>query len=162
MIITYRSTRADIWRAYGHVWWQSRPMKIIQLSIFVIVFTVAHSWLEGAGVRGTQQFMTAIGAALVVFAMFVAYPQLRFKPEERALRIGPAGISTTIGSQSGEIGWSKVARITPTPDAIYIVGTGGHGFCIPNHAFASSSQRADFIALAQRLWARRGPDEAKK
>jgi len=123
-------------------------MKVIQLSIFVMAFVTAQSWLQNAGIHGGAQVVAATLIGLAVVLGFVAYPQLRFKPEERTLRIGAIGISTTIGNRSGDIAWTKVARITPTSGAVYIVGTGGNSFTVPERAFSSPAQRNEFIALA--------------
>ena len=148
MIVKYRSTRADVWRTYAHVWRHGRLLKVMQLAIFVMFFNAAYAWLQSAGLSGASRFLLAASIGLAVLLVGAAYPQLRFKPEERTLGIGPAGISTTIGKRSGTIAWAKVARITPTSDAVYVVGTSSNSFTVPDRAFSSPAQRQEFIALA--------------
>jgi YcxB-like protein len=140
-----------VWRAYAHVWRHSLPLKVIQLSIFVIAYVTAQSWLQDTSTSGPSQavFAALTGAGAVL--LFAAYPQFRFKPEERTLRIRPAGISTTIGHRSGDIPWRDIARVTSTSGAVYLVGTTGDSFRVPDTAFVDRAQREEFVTLATRF-----------
>jgi hypothetical protein len=121
---------------------------VIQLAIVAMFFVASRPWLQSAGIDGVSQVVMAAMIGLAVVLASAAYPQLRFKPEERTLEIGTAGISTTIGNRSGDVPWTKIARITPTADAVYVVGTGGNSFTVPDRAFSSPAQREEFIARA--------------
>ena len=152
MIVKYRVSRSDVWRAYWHLWRTSGRIKLIQLVIFGCVVNVMVLLQSGSDVGIAQRFGIASVTGLFVLACFVLFPQIQFKPEERRLRITPSGLSTTIGKRSGDIPWMDVDRIVAKADCVYIIGTTGNAFSVPNGAFENDAQRLEFIALATDWW----------
>jgi hypothetical protein len=148
LIVKYQSTRAEVWRAYVYAWRHSLLLKVSQLLLFAITFIAARSWLQTAGIYGASQVVAAATISIAVILAIAAYPQLRYKAEERTLAIGATGISTTIGHRSGDVPWTKIARITPTSEAVHVVGTSGNIFRVPDRAFSSPAQRDEFVARA--------------
>lgn len=147
MIIRYRIARSDLWRAY---WFPRRrvPLRLLMLVIaFVFVFDgIAFLRDPNAGLIG--RLVPAAFCFLLAIAGTPLYPLLRFKPEERTLTIGPAGISTTIGSRAGDVAWPQVAQIAAHGERVYIQGKSGNSFVIPFSAFAGDGEREQFLRLA--------------
>ena len=77
------------------------------------------------------------------------WPQIRFKPQERILSIGPEGFRTEIGKRSGEVPWRKVRRIDDDGEVVAITGSSGNAMVIPKRAFADPATRKEFIQAAQ-------------
>jgi hypothetical protein len=152
MIVQYRLSRQDVWRVYWHVWRHSWKMKLMQLFLFLLTLVSARSWLGEVPVPPWAQTLAAVAIASLVVAAMPLLPLLRFKPEERTLRIDPAGLATSIGRLSGNIAWTDIARITSERQCLYIVGRSGNSFAIPDAAFATDSHRAEFARLATTWW----------
>jgi hypothetical protein len=154
MTVRYRSTRADIWRSYAHLWRHSTQMKVVHVLTFFVVLFAVRPWLPQAGIEGPAQTLAAAAVALVAVLGFVAYPQIRFASGERTVTIGSAGVTGTLGARSVEVPWAQVTRVTPGDGAVYIVGADLNHFVVPDRAFADAAARDAFIALATRLRAK--------
>ena len=152
MVVTYNSSRSDVWRAYWYSWRHSHRMKAIQLALFGFVFLSGRSWLSSTSIDSTTRSVGALVIACLATVFLPVYPLLRFKPEKRMLSISPAGISTTIGRLSGEIPWTQVARIASVAQCTYVVGKNGNSFSIPNGAFSSEQDRTTFLRQATQWW----------
>ena len=154
MVVRYRPTRSDVWRAY----WFPRDRRALRLgrlavSAFLVFAGVAILRDQSAGLA-----WRAIQASfLFLFAVLGSplYPLLRFKSDERTLEIAPSGIATTIGRRSGQIAWRQVARIDSDGQRLYIIGKSGNSFVVPVDAFASDAERSQFVQSATR-WLREG------
>jgi hypothetical protein len=149
MTIRYRLRRSDVWRAY---WFprESRNLRLAMTAISTVLFVQAV-WMLRDGTVGVVS--RTIGAALLFLLAIVGsplFPLLRFKADERMLEIGPTGVSTTIGKQSGEIAWSQVARLASDGGRFYIIGKNGNSFVVPFEAFSNAADRDQFIELATR------------
>jgi len=85
---------------------------------------------------------------LVVFPLIVvllaAWPQIKFKPQERTLRVGPEGWSTAIGKASSSRAWSEIALVYLSDDAVEIQNTDGNAMIVPLRAFAGREQMEQF------------------
>jgi YcxB-like protein len=162
MVIKYKAARSDVWNAYWRSWRNSARLNLLRAVIFVAAFFIAWSHLTAWSLGPAGRVGGALAAAIAVMVLLPLYPMLLFKHEERTLTITPDGIVTTIGRRSGDVPWGKVSRIEPAERCIYIFGTSGNGFTIPDRAFASGSQRAEFLRQATGWWeeARRPAREA--
>ena len=152
MVIRYTADRSDLWNAYWRTWRNSTRLNVMRVLIFGLWFFVAWSQLKAWSVGPVGSVGGALAVAVAVILLLPLYPMLRFKHDERTLTITPSGIATTIGRKSGEVPWRKVARIEPGERSIYIFGKNGNSFAIPHRAFASESQRAEFLQHATESW----------
>src|SRR5262245_44486698 len=114
MTITYTSSRGDIVFAYFRTWRQSTRMKIIQIAMVALVYLVNQV--------GGGSVLKGILLAVAVLAFSFLFPQLMFKSGVRSLTISAAGISTTIGSHSGEVPWTSIHKIEDIADRIVVMG----------------------------------------
>ena len=149
MIIQYRSSRSDIWRAY----WFPPECRLLRVGMTLLsaVLGLEAFWIA----RDESIFIVPRivgGVLLFCLAVFGSpiYPLLRFKPAERTLEIGPDGISTTIGRRCGKVAWSHVARIVADSSHVYVLAKGGNSFVVPMQAFSNDAERDRFIGLATR------------
>jgi hypothetical protein len=156
MEIQYKAERSDVRQAYWRTW-RSIRMNVLRALIFGSVFIMASAQASAVASTPFGRLGVATLAAVLALVLLSVYPMLRFKPDERTLRISPEGIRTTIGARSGEIPWRKVARIEPAERCTFIVGKDGNSFTIPHRAFASEGVRAEFLQRATR-WL----DEARR
>jgi len=156
MVIRYTSTRSDVWRAYWQTWRHSPKLNVLRLFIFGWAFFVAWSQLTAFSMGPFWRLFSALALALTAMLLMAVYPLLRFKSDERALTISTSGIATRIGNLSGDVPWSKVARIVPTDECIYIQGRSGNSFAIPRRAFSTEKDREEFVRLATQWRAARG------
>jgi len=107
-------------------------------------------WLVGG--PSYQSAVAGLLAAAIATPWLPLWPLLRFKPEERWLRIDQVGIETTIGRHQGRRPWSEVASIDDTDGTIYISGRNGNAFVIPTRAFATPLERIAFLDAAMNWW----------
>jgi hypothetical protein len=152
MIIRYKANRSDVWRAYWYTWRHSTRLNVLRLVVFAWMFFVAHAWLRGAVTAPGWRVAGAGGVASVVMLLLAVYPLLRFKPNERTLSISPTGIVTAIGKQRGEIPWGRIARVALVEERLYILGKSGNAFVFPRDAFASDTERTEFLQRATQWW----------
>jgi len=152
MVIRYRLRRSDLWWTYLHVARRNRSVKLKQAALFGIGFGAPLVGAAGSEADWGIRFGAAVVTGLLAVALVPLYLLCKYKPEERRLRIGSAGMSTTIGDLSGDVSWNDVSEIADAADCIYIVGTSGNAMRVPNDAFASESERAEFLELARGWW----------
>jgi hypothetical protein len=147
LILKYRSSRPEIWRWYWRAWRRPRGLWRMHLLIFALV--VGSMLLNRSRRRPLTPTDLGLSAAigLLAVAWLPLWPMIRFKPQERVLNLNEQGASTTIGSKSGTVPWSKIASIEDSGDAISVTRTNGNAFVIPNRAFSSSDERAGCLKL---------------
>jgi hypothetical protein len=145
--VAYSSTRREIWRWYWQTWrrqlWKIHAA-ILVLTVFLLVVCVRR----GGNDTERDLIVIATGGALIL-AWFVLHPQVMYKPQRRSLLIDAAGISTTIGSRSGQRRWNEISTVSEAGDAIVIQVRNGNAFIVPNRAFMSSEQREGLLAFAK-------------
>jgi hypothetical protein len=96
MVIRYRSTRFDIWRAY---WFprDGRKLRLAMVAISVVLVVQGFSILRDENLGFAWRMIEAMFLFLLAVVGSPLYPLLRFKSDERMLEIAASGISTTIG-----------------------------------------------------------------
>jgi hypothetical protein len=107
--------------------------------IFAYALAIAEHWPPSPLVI---VYATLGSAALIGFLL--AFPQLAFKPQKRALSVDYNGVQTVIGRRSGKVPWDKVANIVDEGELLYINLKNGNAFIIPRRAFACDQERASF------------------
>jgi YcxB-like protein len=93
--------------------------------------------------------LRALYALLAVAAMeafFIGFPQLAFKPQIRTFTVTETGIETKIGRRSGSVNWSQIKSIEDSQGEILISRRNGNAFLIPERAFRTQGERADFFS----------------
>ena len=145
--IQYASTRQEVWRWFWRLWhrrlWKIHAT-ILVLTAFLMTIPLMHG---GPGSAGDAFLIAGLGILTVVW--FILHPQILFKPQVRTLTIDERGISTTIGSRSGQRRWSEISEVLDHQNAIVIQVRTGNAFIVPDRAFESSAQRAAFFTFAK-------------
>jgi hypothetical protein len=85
------------------------------------------------------------------------WPQIRFKPSVRTLKIDEKGFETVIGGRSGSRRWKDVRSVEESGGAIVITGINNNAFIVPSRAFASEPKRQEFCEAARRFHAGSNP-----
>ena len=85
---------------------------------------------------------------LLACAFMVAYPQVRYRPQDRTLTLDDAGIRGVRGETDYFVEWKKIARVEDDGDYLVITERKLNAFIVPNRAFASEADRATFRAFA--------------
>ena len=155
--LRYTSSRRDLWRWYRMMW--RGKLWRFHLLIGLLTFSGTLAWqLRFDGVRsnsvslpfGSWLIAAAVTASLLL--LMVAYPQIRFKPQQRWLRVGSDGIQTTIGRHSGSRSWREVAEVDRFDDGICIGLKNLNSYLLPATAFATAIDRGQFLATARKWW----------
>jgi len=146
--IRYALKRADVWRAYARQWRSSWKLMAAQVVIALSVFYLTLKNVAGNKPVQVHHIASAALVTCAVLAFLPLYPLIRYKSQERILTIAPEGITTTIGKLHGELSWRQIESISPEGDRIYIVGRNQNSFAVPDHAFASAEDRAEFLRLS--------------
>ena len=144
--LRYKTSRADVWRFYWRQWRQ----KLWITHAAIVALAAFLAWQNAP--KGNAGMLYAATPAILLLAGLIAYPQLRYKPQERELILDTTGIRTTIGKKSGEMTWQDVSRIDDAQGIVYIQRHNGNAFIIPKRAFASSEVRSDFIQRIRQWW----------
>ena len=147
MTLEYTIAREEISNWYWQNW-RNRFWKIhlsTFISAFVIVLVVKGAWPPG--------FVGIAEASLIaagIIGAFMYYPQLMFKSQQRTLIVSDEGIETTIGRKHGRKKWLEISKIEETPEEVIITGLNGNAFLVPQRAFHSPEERANFITTLRR------------
>jgi hypothetical protein len=140
--LRYHSSRKEVMRFY----WKQWRAKYWSLHLFAaLVITSVVSFVAGNRLALRDMPWCFAAIAVLVTAAMMLWPQVRFKPQERVLDVGPDGWSTRIGKLSGSRPWVQVAAIVPGQDTVSIVGINGNALVIPDRAFAEPGQKDAFV-----------------
>ena len=138
MELTYSTSRALVAEAYWRSLRRNPRHRLAWLAWVALAFTV------GAVTRSPRAGIVA-SAGMVGFLALA--PQLLFKPQQRVLRLGPAGLWTSIGTKTGERSWAEIVSVEREADHIIITGRNLNAFIIPVSAFPNLE--ASHAALTQ-------------
>ncbi len=154
MTIKYALTRAEIVRFF--------LLALSKSPRLLIVVLIASLWpgLVFLGTIGALSRSLTVTDARVAFectigafCFIVLWIYLRGKTDERTLSVSEPGISTAIGSLTGQVPWKKVRTVSGMGRYVLIVRSNGNAFFIPSRAFSGPDQQAEFIAECSR-WRR--------
>ena len=151
--LIYSSTRAEVWRWYWKAW--AAPHGLWRFHALIVLAFPLVLWITGSA-TGDEPRVVLRGVviwAVAAVTFMVAWPQIRFKPQPRTLRVDARGWSTVIGTRSGARTWHEVAAIDERPDAVVLVSANGNALIVPNRAFTDASERAAFLSDV-RAWHR--------
>jgi hypothetical protein len=139
--VSYAATRAEVWRGYWREWARTTGLWRLHVLIGLAVgFAVTDrgNLSDFSPERFTAVSLGATAASVVLSSL---WPQIRFKPQTRALTLDVEGFKTTIGSRTGERSWRDVRRVEDRDGNILIVGVNGNAMIIPMRAFATEADR---------------------
>jgi len=145
--LRYASRREEIWRWYWGAWrrktWRVHALVLATIVVWVWVLAPAGASLASMG-------LSALLWSVLAMAVLVGWPQLRFKPQERTLRVDAEGLETWIAGRSGRRKWSQIRSIFEEGGAVVLETVTGNAFVVPDRAFSSPDERASFVAFAKR------------
>jgi hypothetical protein len=151
--ICYASTRAEIWRWYWKAW--ARPTGLWRYHVLISLLSAVgatilerHSTLDAG-----HSFFIFVVTMLGCVVLLPMWPQIRFKPSVRTLKIDEKGFDTVIGRRSGSRGWKDVRSVEESDGAVVITGVNNNAFIVPSRAFASEQERLEFYEAARRFHA---------
>jgi len=146
MTIQYALTRTEIAAGFFRSL-RTSPRFRITIGCYAVAFSGFELMLTGAFSRPLtlQDGATAILAALGFFLFMPAFLFLRGKTSLRTLTIAPEGLSTQIGKIQPQRPWTTIKIVAEAPEYVLIASASGNAFFIPNRAFSSSEQKAEFV-----------------
>jgi hypothetical protein len=152
MRVRYALTRAEIVRGlFLGLLRSPRLLTIILLASFWPGFL--YLFMDGALSRGLSEgdIRVALEITVAVFCFLPLWVFIRGKTAERTLAVTEDGISTRIGSLSGQVPWAKVKTVTDAGAYVLVIGTTGNAFFIPERAFSGPDHKAEFLSEIQTL-----------
>ena len=144
--LTYRSSRAEVMRFYWRIW-RSKLWRIHVFIACVAAATFVNAFEKSASIQSYAIWFC--GTLPLVVLGFAMWPQVKFKPQERKLQVGPDGWSTQIGNQSGSRPWSGVSSVEQEGDTVRILSTTGNALIVPRRAFEDTAHMHRFLEDAQ-------------
>jgi hypothetical protein len=147
LTLRYRSSRAEVWRWYWRAWLRPKGLWRYHAVIFACVAAIILGPRAQPGPLKGQDVFAALAFASAALIFLAAWPQIRFKSQERVLTLDERGVSTVIGSLSASVPWNRVVSIDVDNDTIVITGKNGNAFIVPNRAFPGDLDRAEVIRI---------------
>lgn len=151
ILVDYELRRGEIWTLYWWMW--RRGLWRTHLMAFVGVGIAAALLVYRAVPPNALGWAIVLAAASFLPALWIVYPQLRFKPQLRTLVIDESGIKTRIGSRRGSLEWRQVGVVAAVRGAVIIQRKRGNAFVVPARAFASPEAFDDFAREARQACA---------
>ena len=140
--LRYRSSRAEVWRAYWRLW-RARLWYVHAIFAVALAFGLSRTEVLRGDIYGWVT--AAFVAFILILVISVTASQLLFKSAERTLEVGPDGWSTQIGKKTGSRKWSELVPVREENGMVIIAGKSGNALLIPNRAFESEAQRKAFM-----------------
>lgn len=91
----------------------------------------------------------AIATCFIVFLSIWLF--IGAKTSKRSFTISPEGISTRTGKLQAQTPWRQIKIVTVTDQSILLARANGNAYFVPNRAFSSLEERAEF-ADKVRIW----------
>ena len=148
--LSYRSSRAEIWRWYWVAWRRPRGLWRYHLALFALAAGATLRLLGRTRTLGPGEWAIAAVVGLVAIVWMPLWPEARFKLQERRLVLDQQGLATSIGSRSGETAWRDVASIETDMDTISINLANKSAYIIPSRAFSSSDERSRCLSMIRK------------
>jgi hypothetical protein len=154
MTIEYSLTRTEIVRGYFRGLRTSpKFLSIILLYAAFLAVVILAAWgefsrpLTISNVVGDAVAFVAIAASFIL--LFSVWLFVRAKTSKRSITISPEGISTRIGKLEGETPWRQIKIVSVTEQNVLIARGNGNAYFIPNRAFSSPEEKAEFADKAR-------------
>jgi hypothetical protein len=153
MTIQYALTRAEVVAGFFRSF-RSSPRYLTFLVVCVLaLFIVVPQAGEGFSHPFTMHDAgNAVLGTLCTFLLLLPLILfIRAKTAMRSLTISPEGISTEVGSLNGRVAWPKIKIVEEKESFVLIASASGNAFYVPNRAFATAEQKAEFVTKATDL-----------
>ena len=144
--IEYALTRGEVARSFLLAIRES-PEYLRRVITLAAILAVGQACFRALSSRhfGASEILSAIIVFAVVLVLLPIALFVSAKAGRRTFTISPEGISTSIGTKSGQIPWKKVKLVKDGSTFILISGRSGNAFFIPNRAFVLPDARARFL-----------------
>src|SRR5690348_11432667 len=149
MTIEYALTRTEIVRGYFRGLRTSpKFLSIILFYAGFFAFVVLATWgafsrpLTISNVAGDAIAFVAIAACFIL--LLPAWLFVGAKTSKRSFTISPEGIATRIGILQGQTPWRQIKIASVTEQDVLIARGNGSAYFIPNRAFYSAEEKAEF------------------
>ncbi len=148
LTVRYALTREEL-RAWYKVMWL-RKLWVYHLAI-VAMSGVTFALLRIGGSEASGAVVGGIfGLALMVF--MAAWPQVRYRPEERTLTFDADGLSYVRGPQTGRMAWKQIRSVAEAPEGVIVTGHSLSAFIVPNRAFGDEARKAEAFRTISDLY----------
>lgn len=157
--LRYHVERREISDWYWWAWRQPRGLWRYWLLFLLITLGAAGLISQLAGFSRPAALVVASFAYLAGIGFFVLFPQLKYKPSERTLRVHAGGIDTVRAGCTAHRSWRDISLVTQRKGFVVLTVAGSHpywpgklwlrtqtgnAFIIPDRAFADSDVKRDF------------------
>ncbi len=149
--LEYKSRRLEVWnwywRAMRKYLWKEHLKIIVMIPILMsmVLFLMGYRW------NIYRVIVYSVYAYALISVFMLLYPQLKFKPQMRSLRVDEQGIATSVGMLSKVFTWSEIKSMEIENDFIVITRKNLNAFIIPARAFNSEGQRQDFVVFTKQM-----------
>src|SRR5581483_6777015 len=113
--LEYSSTRKEVWQWYWRLW--RKKYWYYHLLVWAYIF---YLFYKNPFLNIFEKCIYGFFSGIITILLFISFPQLMFKPQVRRLTVSENGIYTTIGKNSGSIGWDQIVGIEDQNDTIII------------------------------------------
>ena len=149
MTIEYSLTRTEVVRGYFRGLRTSpKFLSITLLYAAFLAVVILAAWGEFSRPLTIGNIVADAVAFVAIAAFFIlllsAWLFLRAKTSRRSITISPEGISTRIGELEGETPWRQIKIVSVTEQNVLIARGNGNAYFIPNRAFSSPEEKAEF------------------
>lgn len=157
MTIEYALTRGEIVHSYFRSLARS-PKFLVRILVYCVVLGVIPVAFQTGFYRSltSSDALLTLAWALAAFAVVPLWLLVRGKTSVRTITTSSEGISTKIGSLTGQIPWKKVKLIEDKRQHVLIMSASGNAFFIPARAFAQPEQKTQFVTHAD-TWRKAKP-----
>jgi hypothetical protein len=138
LTVRYALTRAELWAWYKVTW--LRRLWVYHLAVVVLV--LACFSLLRVGGSNVSGLLLGMAYSALLIALMVAWPQLRYRSDERTLTFDADGLSYVRGRQSGRMPWTKIGSVADAHGGIVVTGRSQSAFIVPDRAFGDEAEKA--------------------
>ena len=135
--VRYALTRRELWAWYKVTW--LRRLWVYQLAVVVLVL-ISFSVLRVGG-SSLAGLLAGMAYSALLVALMVAWPQLRYRSDERTLTFDADGLSYVRGRQTGRMPWAKIGSVADAHGGLVITGRSQSAFIVPDRAFGGETEK---------------------
>ena len=148
LTVRYALTREELREWYKVTW----RRKLWRYHLAIVVLLCASFALAGTGGSTLSGLMFGAALSALLIASIIVWPQLRYRPEERALTFDAEGLSFTRGAQTGRMPWSQIASVADADGGLIITGRNQSAFIVPTRAFGGEGEKTEAFRTISGLY----------
>ena len=146
--IRYLPKRTEVWRMYWDLW--KRRLWKMHVAAFAGAALASSQIIFDGFPPSVAGYALILIIGLIPILGFMLWPMVMFKTQTRWLKINSDGIFTTIGKKSGTVPWKEIVSIRTVSNTIVIQKSNLNSFVIPSRAFATESEKSEFLSFAHK------------